>query len=129
VGKRNWNRPWRNRDFLIQYFDRLSFSAKKIFLSTTLPGRCAVFLFLASLAMAGIGFIVGKLIGKLFGDVMVTREEINGLMEDLLYVDSPPAGKTKLTDWAREHADSLGRRYTSELARRRDRSSGYENKR
>ena len=73
-----------------------------------------------------IGYITGKLIGKLVGDVMVTREEIDGLMADLLYVDAPPAGKTKLTDWAGEHADSLGRRYTSELARRRDRSSGYK---
>jgi NADH dehydrogenase len=73
-----------------------------------------------------IGYISGKLIGKWVGDVMVTREEIDGLMADLLYVDAPPAGKTKLTDWAGEHADSLGRRYTSELARRRDRSSGYE---
>jgi hypothetical protein len=71
---------------------------------------------------------VGKLTGNLFGDVMITREEIDGLMENLLYVDSPPAGKTKLTDRARDYADSLGRKYTSELARRRDRSSEYENK-
>jgi len=65
------------------------------------------------------------LIGKLVNDVTITRDEIDGLMGDLLYVDSPPAGKTKLTDWIREHADSLGRKYTSELARRRDRETGY----
>jgi hypothetical protein len=29
-----------------------------------------------------------------------------------------PAGKIKLTDWARDHASTLGRRYASELARR-----------
>jgi len=40
-------------------------------------------------------------------------------MSDLLCVDAPPAGTTKLTAWAREHRDTLGRRYTSELARRR----------
>ncbi len=73
-----------------------------------------------------IGYIAGILIGKLVDDVMITREEIDGLMADLLYVDSTPAGKTRLTDWVREHADSLGRRYTSELTRRRDRESEYE---
>lgn len=73
-----------------------------------------------------IGYLAGTLIGKLVDDVMITREEIDGLMADLLYVDAPPAGQTKLTDWVREHADSLGRRYTSELARRKDRQSEYK---
>jgi NADH dehydrogenase len=57
-------------------------------------------------------------LGKLVGDVLITREEIEGLMASLLYVDSPPAGDTKLTDWATEHRDYLGRRYASEMARR-----------
>lgn len=73
-----------------------------------------------------IGYLTGKLIGKLVDDVMITREEIDGLMADLLYVDSPPAGKTKLTDWVKEHADTLGRRYASELTRRKDRQSAYK---
>lgn len=72
-----------------------------------------------------IGFLAGWILGKCVGDVMITREEIRGLMADLLYVDSPPVGKTKLTDWIGKHADLLGRHYTSELARRRDRSSEY----
>ena len=57
---------------------------------------------------------------------MITHEEIKGLMADLLHVDSPPAGTEKLTDWIREHADSLGRKYTSELARRKDRTEEYQ---
>lgn len=72
-----------------------------------------------------LGYWAGWLLGKLVGDVMVTREEIKGLMADLLFVDAPPAGKTRLTDWVQEHADSLGRKYTSELARRQDRLSAY----
>ncbi len=72
-----------------------------------------------------LGYAAGWLIGKLVGDVMITREEITGLMANLLYVDSPPAGSTKLTDWAKERANTLGLRYTSELARRRDRRAGY----
>ena len=72
-----------------------------------------------------VGYCAGWIIGKLVDDVMITREEISGLMADLLYADSSPAGKTKLTDWAKAHADSLGIRYTSELARRKNRKSQY----
>jgi NADH dehydrogenase len=72
-----------------------------------------------------IGYWVGCLLGKLVGDVMITREEIEGLMADLLYVESPPAGETKLTDWAWEHRDRLGVRYASELARRTNRVKAY----
>ena len=72
-----------------------------------------------------IGYLAGSIIGKIVGDVVTTWDEIKGLMAGLLYVDSPPVGTTRLTDWAREHADMLGRRYTSELARRKDRRSEY----
>ncbi|MFB3042528.1 MAG: SDR family oxidoreductase [Candidatus Poribacteria bacterium] len=72
-----------------------------------------------------VGYCAGWIIGKVVDDVMITREEISGLMADLLYADSSPVGKTKLTDWAKAHADSLGRRYTSELARRKNRKSQY----
>ena len=72
-----------------------------------------------------LGYAVGWVIGKLVGDVMITREEIRGLMADLLYADAPAAGTTRLTDWARACAATLGRRYTSELARRRNRTAAY----
>jgi len=73
-----------------------------------------------------VGYTVSLAIGKLVDDIFITREEIEGLMADLLYVDTPPAGKTRLTDWASDHADSLGRRYASELIRRRDRQIDYD---
>ena len=73
-----------------------------------------------------LGYVAGWVIGKLVGDVMITQEEIAGLMANLLYVDAPPAGSTKLTDWAKERASSLGLHYTSELARRRDRRTEYQ---
>lgn len=66
-----------------------------------------------------IGYVAGWLIGKMVGDVMITRPEIEGLMADLLYVDSPPAGHTRLTDWARENAATLGKTYANELSRRK----------
>jgi len=74
-----------------------------------------------------IGYLGSAVIGRLMGDVMITREEIKGLMAGLLYVDAPPAGDTRLTHWAKEHADHLGVRYASELARRRNRTESYEN--
>jgi NADH dehydrogenase len=55
--------------------------------------------------------------------VVLTRDEIRGLMEERLFVDAPPAGRTELSRWAREHRDRLGRAYASELARRRSASS------
>ncbi len=73
-----------------------------------------------------VGFALGLMLGKIKGDVIITYEEIRGLMDDLLYVDSPSAGHTKLSDWARRHADELGVRYANELARRIDRSKSYE---
>ncbi len=72
-----------------------------------------------------VGYWVGRVVGALTGDVIITREEIAGLMANLLYVDAPPAGTTRLTEWVAAHADTLGRRYTSELARRRDRVAAY----
>lgn len=66
------------------------------------------------------GYRVGTIVGKMVGDVPITREEIEGLMAGLLCVDDvPPAGTTKLTDWAMANTRSLGRNYASELARRR----------
>ena len=72
-----------------------------------------------------LGYLVGAIIGRLVGDVLITQDEVEGLMADLLYTDSPPAGETKLTDWAREHAAELGHKYASELARRRNRKEAY----
>lgn len=73
-----------------------------------------------------LGYAVAWAIGKLVGDVMITREEIRGLMANLLFVDAPPAGRTKLTDWTRQRSATLGLRYTSELARRQDRRTEYQ---
>lgn len=72
-----------------------------------------------------MGYVVAWIIGKMVHDVMITRDEIRGLMDNLLYVDSPPAGATKLTDWAKARSATLGLHYTSEIARREDRRSEY----
>lgn len=66
-----------------------------------------------------------RLVGLLVRDVVITREEIRGLMEGRLCVDAPPLGTTRLTDWIARHKETLGRRYASEMARRLDRRAAY----
>ena len=66
-----------------------------------------------------VGYWLGRAFGAVEGDVVITREEIRGLMEERLYVDAPPTGSTPLTEWARRHSDTLGAHYANELARRR----------
>jgi NADH dehydrogenase len=73
-----------------------------------------------------LGYILGWFLGKLQGDVLLTRDEIEGLKANLLHTNSPPVCETKLTDWARENSTTLGIKYASELSRRRERSKAYE---
>lgn len=72
------------------------------------------------------GYLLGKLVGFLHQDVTITYDEIRGLMADLLYTDSPPAGKTKLSVWLKENAASVGLRYGNELKRRGNGVVSYE---
>jgi NADH dehydrogenase len=72
-----------------------------------------------------VGLLACRLLGLIVSDVIITREEIRGLMEERLYVDAPPLGTTKLTYWITEHRETLGYTYTSEMARRTDRESAY----
>jgi uncharacterized protein YbjT (DUF2867 family) len=72
-----------------------------------------------------LGYASGWLIGKFTGDVVITREEIEGLMQNLLCTNSPAAGATRLSEWARANAATLGEHYASELARRRNRQEAY----
>ncbi|MBN2384690.1 hypothetical protein JXQ70_17585 [bacterium] len=59
-------------------------------------------------------YIVQRLLdqGKTVITMMITRDEIIGLMENRLFVQAPPAGTTKLTEWARQRATTLGRHYS-----------------
>lgn len=65
------------------------------------------------------------MIGKLLGDVLVTPDELEGLMSELLYVDSEPVGTTRLTDWLKDNANGLGKKYANEMSRRNDRRKAY----
>jgi len=56
-------------------------------------------------------------LGVLVRDVVLTREEIRGLMAGLLVSSQPPTGSVRLSDWLRENAGSVGTSYANELAR------------
>jgi NADH dehydrogenase len=73
-----------------------------------------------------VGYCFAYLVGKMLGDITITRDEIQGLKANLLYTESPPVGKTRLTEWARENASTLGIRYSSELDRRKNRRKSYD---
>jgi NADH dehydrogenase len=66
-----------------------------------------------------------RMLGWTVGDVINTRDEVRGLMQEKLYVPSPPLGMTRLSDWVRTSRQDMGRRYASELQRRLDRTSAY----
>ncbi len=65
-----------------------------------------------------IGYAIGTLLGKCTGDVVITREEIQGLMAGLLATSAPGNAPTRLTEWLVENAKTLGTVYQSELQRR-----------
>ena len=74
-----------------------------------------------------LGLAVGRVTGKFVRDVIITRDEITGLMQGRLFVNCPPPPEavTKLTEWAQSNRAWLGGHYASELGRRRDREHGY----
>lgn len=73
-----------------------------------------------------VGYWACRLVGAMVRDVVITREEIRGLMANRLFVTAPPLGNTKLSEWVEENKSTLGRHYTSEMLRRVDRTSGYK---
>jgi len=58
-----------------------------------------------------------RFVGPAVGDVILTKEEIEGLMANLLVSKCPPAGRTRFSAWLAQNAGVLGARYSSELRR------------
>ena len=64
-----------------------------------------------------VSLVLTGLVGVLIRDVVLTRDEIDGLMAGLLTSDGPPTGTTSLSEWLDANGEGLGRRYVSELRR------------
>jgi NADH dehydrogenase len=58
-----------------------------------------------------------KLLGLLVRDVVLTRDEIRELRYSLLTSHEPARGEIRLSEWLPANAESVGRRWSSELAR------------
>ena len=64
-----------------------------------------------------VGLTLTRLVGLLMRDVALTRDEVDGLMAGLLTSAVAPTGTTRLSDWLKDNAGGLGRRYVSEIRR------------
>jgi uncharacterized protein YbjT (DUF2867 family) len=56
-------------------------------------------------------------LGVLVRDVVLTPDEIKGLMDGLLVSHHPPLGRIAFSEWLEQHKTSLGRSYANELQR------------
>jgi len=65
----------------------------------------------------GLALFLSKFIGYMVNDKVLTRDEVEGLMSNLLVSGNPPTGKTLLSDWLTQNAGIVGTCYASELAR------------
>jgi len=64
-----------------------------------------------------LALIACRMLGLMVRDVVLTRDEVAGLLHDLLVPSGPSTCPTRLSDWLRSNADTVGRRYLSELRR------------
>lgn len=64
-----------------------------------------------------LAYFFSKLIGFVVRDITLTKEEVEGLMANLLVSRDPPLGMIRLADWLIQNADTVGSRYASELKR------------
>jgi uncharacterized protein YbjT (DUF2867 family) len=64
-----------------------------------------------------LAFYIAKLIEPLLGDVLITQDEIRGLMADLLISQQTPTGRMRLSEWLEQNARTVGRDYASEIGR------------
>jgi len=64
-----------------------------------------------------VALTASRVIGRVTGDVVLIRDEITELMAGLLVSDDPATCSTGFDDWLVANASSVGRRYSSEVAR------------
>jgi NADH dehydrogenase len=64
-----------------------------------------------------LALTLSRLVSKIMRDVVLTRDELDGLSRDLLVSSDAPLGQTRFSEWLAMNRDSLGRQYASELAR------------
>ena len=68
-------------------------------------------------APPGLTLLTGDLVGALVRDVVLTRQELEGLMDELLVSAEKPRGMRRLDNWLLTNAETVGSSYASELER------------
>jgi uncharacterized protein YbjT (DUF2867 family) len=58
-----------------------------------------------------------RLVNPIVGDVILTREEVEGLMANLLISKQSATGQTRFSEWLAQNAATLGTKYASEVKR------------
>ncbi|MBI4761361.1 MAG: NAD(P)H-binding protein [Chloroflexi bacterium] len=64
-----------------------------------------------------LALFAAQVISLFVRDVVLTPEEVDGLMANLLVSKEPPRGKTLFRDWLKQNKDQIGTKYASELKR------------
>lgn len=64
-----------------------------------------------------VALALSRAVSALVRDVLLTQDEMEGLMAGLVASSEPPRGRVRFTGWVAAHADELGRFYASELTR------------
>ncbi|MDE3135140.1 MAG: NAD(P)H-binding protein [Acidobacteriota bacterium] len=64
-----------------------------------------------------LAYLFTRVIGWFVGDVVLTWEEYQGLMANLLVTRGDSTGETLLSEWLAENSGQIGVRYASEVAR------------
>ncbi len=64
-----------------------------------------------------LGIALGNVIGAALGDVVLTNDELKGLMDGMLTSTQAPNGTTHFGDWIEQYKAQVGMSYVSELAR------------
>ena len=64
-----------------------------------------------------LALLAAQLLSLFVKDVLLTPEEVDGLMGNLLVSKEPARCKTRLSDWLEENKNSVGAKYASELAK------------
>lgn len=90
----------------------LTFEELVRFLAEVVDSRAKIFH-----APPAIALMLARLLGLAMRDVLLTRDELQGLMDELLYVGDDIYGTTSFKVWARRHVGDLGRRYSNEIKR------------
>jgi NADH dehydrogenase len=64
-----------------------------------------------------MALLASQFLSFFVGDVLLTPEEVDGLMADLLVSKEPPRGKIRISDWLEANKEYIGIKYASELER------------